>query len=266
MGMNTTSTYSDAIQGVPGVGVTKDIRDQHTTPRFNLGYVLEKSDGSRYRYSHFATAVAQGLLASQDVSESSVALNTWTTVVPASTVSGVDGNSDTFFIEATASGVFASQFKGAKLLISNNTGEGYLYTIEDNTATDDPASGNIRIKLTEKIVTTLSASSDLVVQGSKFGNLEVANDATDDILAGVTVRSMSANRWGWVQTRGPAAVLQSNTMAIGDITSLAVDIDGAAERMFQVGTVAGSSDRPALGPVLGIDISTGFCIVDMGLE
>lgn len=268
MAVSSSSYYNNAINGIPQVGVNIDITTENATPKFTIGHLAERSDGARFRYSHFGAATRHGVLVAQDYSESTVMFNYITVVAPASSQTTTDGTAGYKYIEATISGVTADQFAGAYLTVCNNTGCGYSYRVKGNTATGTPASGNIRIELYEPLRATLDATSDLNIIGNKYGNLEIAVDSTsENVLAGVTVCTIStADYYGWVQTRGIIGVLQDNTLNVGDIVALSTTISGAVEPMGKTDTFAFAYGKPLVGNCVGYDVTGGWASIDLMLE
>ena len=237
MAYSTSSRFSNAAGSPPQVVGAFDKFEMHATPKYPCGYKVETADGAVYKYSHFGDDTAQGRLAAVDASESSAALNTITVVVPTSAVTTTDGTAGSYFIEGTIASIAVNQYAGGKLVICDNTGQGYTHDVLGNTATGDPASGNIRIQLAQPIQVLLAADSDVLLQGNLYANLEIAT-ATDIVLAGVTCANMdvSAAAWGWVQTWGPVGCLQDGTCAIGDICTLSDGTSGAYQTAAGGGT------------------------------
>jgi len=138
--------HSNAIQGVPQVGADFNIFDMHLNQRYAVGTRVVRQDGNEYVYAHFLSDTAQGLLVGPDVSEGGEVAGVDNSVLaPASSVSGTDGAIGSKFVEMTNAGIVADEHAGGYLTIIADTGAGYSYRIKGNTATDNPASGTIRI-------------------------------------------------------------------------------------------------------------------------
>lgn len=232
MAVSTNSYFSNSIQGP--LPEDFDIFRQDSTPRYAVGYKVEMSDGRVFRYAHFGAAVTYpGELVSTDVSESATVENGLTTVAPASAATTTDGTAGYKYVEVTEPSITADQFAGGYLTVIAGTGRGYTYRIKGNTVCglpDGPASGNVRIELYDEIQASMTADTDLNVIGCKYANLEGATVGTDEVPAGITCRAMTAAYYGWIQTKGVAAVKVSptTTSAVGDILVMAA-INGSAE-------------------------------------
>ncbi len=213
MAVSTTNYFTNVLTGPQGGG-DFNIFDTHSTPRYAIGTKVTKADGSEYVYSHFGADTAAGIMVSQDLSESS--LLDIDIVLGTASASGTDGDAGKKFVQATEASVTADQFAGGYLSIEDDTGEGYMYRIKGNTATNDPATGDIRIELHDKIQVSMVAATTGNIQGSLYANLEAAT-TTDVAAAGVSCNAMTtaSTAWGWVQVSGVATVLTSGTLVLG---------------------------------------------------
>lgn len=238
MAYSTSSRFNIAAGSRPQVVGAFDKFEMHATPKYPCGYTVDTADGCVYKYAHFGADTAQGRLVSQDISESSAILNAITVVAPASAQTTTDGSIGSYYIEGTIASIAVDQYAGGKLVVLDNTGQGYTYDIVGNTATNDPATGNIRIKLAQPLQVALDATSDVGVLGNMCANLEIATAATDIALAGVTCSNMDVSEaaWGWIQTWGPVGCLQNGTCAIGDICTLSDGVSGAYQTAAGGGT------------------------------
>lgn len=231
--------FSNSAPGQPTALSEFSIFDKDKIAKRAIGTRVVRQDGAEFVYSHFGADTNRGVLVAVDASESSVVDTDNVVVAPASAVTTTDGTVGSKFLEVTLAAVSVNQYAGGYLVVTDDTGEGYTYRIKGNTATDDPASGNIRIELYDKLQVALDATSDIAIQGSLYANLEVATAATDIALAGVACSTMdvSEQAYGWIQVKGVCGILQDGTIAIGDTVSLSDGVAGAV----QVGGGGGTS-------------------------
>ena len=236
--------------------------DLHATPKYALGFKVEQADGSVYRYGHLGAATNRGVIVSQDISENSTADTDDSIIAPASAVA-VSGETikpgaiGSTYVELTLASATLNQFRGGKFVTTDDTGEGYTYDILGNTATDDPASGNIRIRLAQPLVVALDATTDFSIYGNRFSNLEVAT-STDVDLVGVTCStSTSALPYGWLQTKGIVCILQDGAITIG----YKVTISSAGNVK-----VAGAVTDPNVGVCVDPGDTTGHGVFKINLE
>ncbi len=236
MAVNTTGVYfNNAIVGQMQVGADAKIHEINTNQKFPIGQGFTRSDGAKYRYSHYGLAVSAGQLVSQDISESSTGQAAMVVVAPGSAQAIPNesnitaGSIGSRFIEVTVAAVAAGQYAGGHLTIASSTGAGYTFRIRGNSATGDPTSGNIRLELYQPLTVAVAAATELQITGSMYSNLEPATASTDLIISGVSQAANTAQTWGWTQTHGPCAVLQDGSINAGDMCTLSDSISGAIQ-------------------------------------
>jgi hypothetical protein len=255
MAISTSSKFSIAAGSPPQVVGAFDKFAKDATPKYPCGYKVEMADGTIYRYSHFGEDTAVGLVVAADISESSQADIADEIIAPASCVTTTDGTIGSYYIEADLASVTVDQYAGAKLLILDDTGTGYTYDIVGNTATDDPASGNIRIQLAQPLQVALDATTDIGIRGNRYANLESA-DPSDIDLAGVSCSAMDVSEaaWGCIQTKGVVAILADGTIDDGDVITLSDGVAGAVQTMAGGGTAISDAVSE---PIIGFCVETG---------
>jgi len=235
MAVSSSSKFSSGrTQGVPSASVDFNKFAKHETPRFAIGFKVEDSDGNIYRYSHFGDDVNRGVLVSQDISESSLGDSDNAIVASASCTVTSDGTKGSKYLEITT-GIYGSttnteiktdQYAGGKFITSDDTGEGYTYDIVGNTAN---TAATIRLQLRQPLQAALDATTDFIIVGNRYANLEIATNGTDAAIAGVTCQTMdvSEEAWGWVQTKGIVSILSQGTDVIGENISITNVTSGA---------------------------------------
>ena len=232
MATTYTAQWIDT-NGAPGYGTIpgkkQGIYDESSTQNMALGSRVELSDGRVFRYSYFNTATAISLLSGVDISAGSVVETDNVVVAPASANVTTDGVLGYRYLEATLASVSNNQYAGGYLHICDGTGTGRCYRIKGNTATDIPATGNVRIELFDRLEATLSASSDIAITGNMYANLRPAT-TTDAVVSGVTMRGVTVDYYAFVQTWGPATVLYASdagATVMGDHCVVSGDVAGA---------------------------------------
>lgn len=251
MAVTQTSYYANAIVGVPQAGADIKIQEVHNTPRYAVGFGFERSDGNKYRYVQYGAATETAQLVSTDISETGLAsISAANKVINSSSAIAVSfekalpGDVGSHYFEASLTGT-ANQFAGAYLSIYGGTGEGYTYRIKGNTATDDPASGNLRIQLYEPLVLALDATSDLVIVGNRWCDVEASTTTTDYCASGICQYGASSSQYGWVLTKGVGTVRgEGNAIAKGN----AITTGGVAGTAMAVPNL---STNPTLLQVIG---------------
>lgn len=238
MAVSSSSYFGNAIVGVPQVGADIDIYEVNATPKYPVGFGFERSDGAKFRYVHYGTTAAAGRLFAQDVSESSLVDTDDVIIAPSATykVPSEPGNIypgsiGSHYVVITLASTTADQYAGGYFITTDDTGEGYTYRIIGNTATNDPATGKIRLQLYKPLKVALDATTDFCIVGSLYANLEIATAATDMWIAGVVMSAVgTAGYYGWVQTKGVVGILQDDSaVAVGDMVTLSDNVDGAVQ-------------------------------------
>jgi len=218
MGLVTARYFSNAIVGQPAVGADVNVTEVHATPRFAVGTGFTRADGARFRYGCCTTGVAAGSLVAPQFSTSGVVYTANGVIAPASAVA-VPGEAITAgsvgsrFLEITIASVKVNQFAGGYLVVADG---GYTYRIKGNTATDNPASGNLRIELKEKLVVALAATTDVIIVPCLWNDVVLASN-TDAAVSGVAMGTTVTTTYpfGWFCTRGVVGTLQSAAWGTG---------------------------------------------------
>ena len=219
MAVLASTITSFAAIGVPTAVGNFDLFESTTAAKLPLGFKVEDVSGNIYRWGHFGAATTSGLVVSQDISESTVADSDNVILAPASCVNTTDGTIGSRFVEITLATVTANQYAGGKFITTDDAGEGYTYPIIGNTATDDPASGTIRLELGKPLQVALTAATDFTIIGNPYGNLEPATAATDFVPVGVALATQAADDYGWVQTKGTVGIYSTTTGADTIVTA-----------------------------------------------
>ena len=170
MAYSTESRLPFGQVGVPQVAGAFDKFESHATPKYNLGFKVETADGKVYRYTQFGADVAVGVLVAGDLSESSVVDTDNAIIASASAETTTDGLINNKYIQLTLASVTAGQYVGGVFITTDDAGEGYTYDIVGNTATDDPATGDIRIQLAQPLQVAVTTATDFAILGNQYNN------------------------------------------------------------------------------------------------
>ena len=114
--------------------------------------------------------------------------------------------------------LFKDFFIGGYAVISDDAGEGFAYKIKSSPALDVSESQTLVLTLHDPIQVAITTSSrvDLIV--NPYAGLVVAphgGGTHTGAVVGVTAMSMTANYYGWVQTKGVASVLTQGALVEG---------------------------------------------------
>ena len=263
-----------AAVGVPQVAGAFNKFEMHSMPRYNIGFKVEDSQGNVYRYSHFSTNVNRGVLVSPDISETG--LDDTDNVVSLASATQISGDNTigSKYVEMNVSAlasVLLNDYAGGRLVITDDTGEGYTYDVIGNSAKGDPAADLIRVQLAQKLQVALDNTSDVAISPSRYTNLEIST-STDTYCSGVTCSTMvvATAPYGWIQTKGDVGILQDGAIAIGNPVQLSDGVSGAVQ-LFG-GAVASAvvaydfQTEPIIGYCVMAGDTTGHGIFAVNLE
>lgn len=262
-----------AAVGVPQVAGPFNKFEMHSTPRFQIGYKVEDANGNVYRYAHFSANTNRGVLVSPDISETGLD-DTDNMVTLASAVQTAGDNAlGSRYVEMNVSAlasVLLNDYAGGRLVITDDTGEGYTYDVLGNTAKGDPAADLVRVTLVQKLQVGLDNTSDVAISPNLYSNLEIST-TTDVYCVGVTCSTIvvATAPYGWIQQKGDVGILQDGAIAVGqpvqlsDGTAGAVQIFGGA--VASAVAAADLTTEPIIGYCVLAGDSTGHGIFNVNL-
>lgn len=220
MALSSSSYYSNAIQGIPGAGVDVDVTRADSAPKYPMGYLIERADGNRYRYSYVGTATNAGNLVGQTQASGGAAYGAAKVVNPASAVAVpqeypiLPGQVGSHYIEVTIASIAANKYQGGYLITTRGTGIGDTYRIIGNTATDTPATGNLRIQIAEPLKVALTGATGLTIATSIYNDLAASATSATTATGVLMSTTTAANLWAWVCTRGIVGCVEDNTVTV----------------------------------------------------
>ncbi len=262
MALNSSSYFSNAIQGIPGAGVDVNLYDTHTAPKYPMGYLVERADGARYRYCYIGTATNAGNLVGQTQASGGGAYGVAVVVAPASAVAVqaeypiLPGQVGSHYVEVTIASIAANKYKGGYLVTTRGTGVGDTYRIVGNTATDTPATGNLRIQLAEPLKVALTASTGLTIATSIYNDLAASATSATTVTGVLMSTTTSTNLWAWVCTRGTVGCTEDNSLTVvaGYQLIASTVTAGAYATLVTTSTTTGNVSKT---PIVGYSLVIG---------
>ena len=278
----TTSSLSYFSNAFPTETTINDgnIFRADASPILPIGSRFMRADGNVYRYAKMDGAKTLGYLMAPDHSATFMKDSDDVFTCGTAAANSGDGLIGSHYVQLTKASVTKNQFMGGYLVITGNTGIGYTYRIDSNTATDTPSSGEFRMKLHEPLQVGLDATSDCAIIGSLYNNLVYADSKVvdDNIVSGVGIATTTASlMWAYVQTWGVCAVYMG-TAVTGSAGSLCTRIGDQISLYGSTGAPSGSTGYavtwpPNLSGTVGLNTLTsnyfngtyplGFCL-DIG--
>lgn len=220
MALDSASYYSNSIVGQPGAGADIDIYAVHATPKYALGFGFKRADGNIYRYCHVGTATNAGVLVGATTASGGATYQGAKVITPTSAVQVAaeaplyPGQVGSHFVEVTIAAIAANKYEGGYLVVTQGTGLGFQYRIIGNTATDNPATGNLRIQLAEAIKTAFTSSTGFIIIPSRYTDLAVTATTASMVTGVLMSTTTSTNIYAWVCTYGTVGCAEDATTAL----------------------------------------------------
>ena len=115
--------------------------------------------------------------------------------------------------------VTANQLAGGTLIVNDVTGQGYTYSIKSHPAADAAASCVITLVDEEPLIVALDTTSQVTLIPNQYNGVVIHATTEAGVPVGVAVTAVTANYYGWIQTRGPVSILCNATTGIGEAVS-----------------------------------------------
>lgn len=228
-----------------------DILTNSSLREMDLGAKIIGNDGSEYRYCKVgATALVPGKLYDGPA------------VVPnhancsVAVAAAIGATSVTITLGNTAA--TANQYEGGKMIVNDVTGEGYTYYIKSNPAANASASLVVTLDPATPIAVALDTSSQVTLIPNQYNGVIIHAATETGTPVGAAFTAVTANYYGFLQTRGAIALLQdSSAGALGQSVAASTTTDGA-------GTV-GTGALVPIGTYISTGVSTEYNAVFLAI-
>lgn len=261
MALSSSTYFTNAISGLLTSGTDIDVTRADASPKYAAGVGFYDGDGKIFRYAHVGTAANAGQLVGPTTASGGATYGAAVVVAPASAVAVqseypvLPGQVGSHFVEVTISSIAANKYQGGYLVVTRGTGVGETYRIIGNTATNTPATGNLRIQLQQALKVALTVSSGLIIVPNMYTDCAVTATSSPQACGVLMSTTTSTNLWAWVQTRGPVGCAEDNALAITaghQITSSRITA-GAYASIVSGSTTVGASFLAS--PIIGYSIT-----------
>ena len=268
--LTSTNTYNNAFAGVPAMAIELDITKTSSTPQFDVGFGFTRADGNKYRYVQYGNTVVAGNVCVSSSDTGLVADTDNAVIEPAAAIavageSILPGKIGSRYVEFTKASIVKNQLAGGYFVTTDGTGIGYTYRIKGNTATGDPASGNLRVELYEPLKVTLTSTTDVAMVGSRWAAIEQSIIAVNYAVCGIACAGGSDGKYGWVCTHGVSAVTTDAGVptAIGQQLAVSTTTGGTVTKLNPLET---GNILSGIGYCLDIGDSAGCSTVYLQIE
>ena len=229
----------------------------------SLGTILELPDGREFKYAK-AGAVALGLGLTV-ATPAPVAHHDMDLVTAAA---AVGATSITVTLEATLA--TEDQYADGYLYINDGhgdtaAGQGQVYRIAGHDAIGSAGSGAINLAENDKVAVAITANALSGLIANPYSAVVVTPTTVLNRTCGVPATEIAALAYGWVQTKGLAAVQVLGTMVVGQHIRVAgVTTAGVVETLTRAGA---SEDEQAIGVYMGIvSVTTDMALVWLDID
>jgi len=250
-----------AIFDMPVMPNELDIFDVDTVQQYPVSTKLELDD-SIYRYVEFGEATAAG-----DMVNSEGPDNTHDNLTPG-TDGSVNGVAASLAVGSTVINIsdtitlVENEYAGGSLMMETSTGAGYRYKIESHNA---PASDAL-VVIKHGLAVAIGATNELKLVKNPWKEVVQGNVSLAGPAVGASLGVGVDGSFGWVQTRGPAAVLTDGTVVVGQEVVSSDGTAGAVEAMKVAEAAPPTFITPAVGFVMDVGATGEFSLIYLQIE
>ena len=168
---------------------------------------------------------------------------------------GVAAGETAISVETAGTDITLNQYAGGYLYVNDAAGEGQMLRIRSNPAHDHSDDASIIITTYDDLATAITTSSRVTLIADPLSALIGQAATTTGATMGVTVVDMAATHYGWFAVSGPATVLTSGTLVVGN-HAVPLGAVGA------VGPAAGDVIQ-VIGTVMIVNVTTDYSLINL---
>ena len=168
---------------------------------------------------------------------------------------GVAAGETAISVETAGTDITLNQYANGYLYVNDAAGEGQMLRIKSNPAHDHSADPSIVITCYDDLATAITTSSRITLIPDPNSALIGQAATTTGATMGVTIVDMTAAYYGWFAVSGPATVLTSGTLVVGN-HAVPLGAVGA------VGPAAGDVIQ-VIGTVMIVNVTTDYSLINL---
>lgn len=220
MALSALTYYSNGIVGQMMSGADIDVTRADSAPKYPIGQGFTRADGNIFRYGHVGTATNAGQLVGPTTASGGATYGAAVVVTPTSATQEQSeypifpGQVGSHYVEVTIAAIAANKYQGGYLIVTRGTGLGETYRIIGNTATDNPTTGKLHIKLNEAIKVAFTAATGIIIVPSMFTDMAASATSSTQVSGVLMSTTTSTNLWAWICTRGVVACAEDATVSV----------------------------------------------------
>ena len=168
---------------------------------------------------------------------------------------GVAAGETAISVETAGTDLTLNQYAGGYLYVNDAAGEGQMLRIKSNPVHDHSDDPSVIITCYDDLATAITTSSRVTLIADPNSALIGQAATTTGATMGVTVMDMTAAYYGWFAVSGPATVLTSGTLVVGN-HAVPLGAVGA------VGPAAGDVIQ-VIGVVMIVNVTTDYSLINL---
>lgn len=250
--------FSARAVGVPAFGTNTDPTSTNSSILLPLGAAAETRDGRVFRW---AKAGAADLVAGNTI-QSAAFLTNHTAMAVATPTAALGGRLGDTYVQVTpgATAGAANLYAEGWASISVTPGLGYTYQVSSHLAITSSVAFVLNFMGSDGLIVALTSSSKVDLVHNRYQNvIQFPVTTQTGSLAGVAPYIITASQNGWLQTRGPCAVLNKGTTAVGLTVGCPGSVAGGCV-VFAVATTA------LLGHIMQTGVDASANLVDLCVD
>lgn len=251
--------FSGRPSGLPDFGTDTDPTSANNAILLPLGTPAETRDGRVFRWCKVGSGA--NLVAGNTIQSAAFLTNhtVMATPTPSATVGGRIGDTFLTVTPGNTAGA-ANLYAEGWLTVSVTPGLGYTYQVSSHPALVNAAASIVNLMSSDGLIVALTSSSKIDLVHNRYQNvIQFPITTQTGSLAGVAPYIITASQNGWLQTRGPCAVLNKGTTAVG----LTVGCPGSAAGACVVMAVATTA---LLGHIMQTGVDASCNLVDLCVD
>ena len=186
------------------------ILDESSSQLHTLGTYMETADGRGFRYGKVGAVATVAGKVYQGPALDATNMQPSGGLTPAAAAIG-----DTSITISTSTTLAVNLLAGGYMSVVVTPGQGYTYRIKGNTATAGAA--GLVVTLEDPLKVALTTSSRVIFTRHPYDGVVIEPGTPTARIAGVPTAIITAAYFGWLQTKGPCAVLFTGTGVAGKV-------------------------------------------------
>lgn len=170
---------------------------------------------------------------------------------------------DPIIVTPGATAGAANLYAEGTFSISEGTGAGYMYRVSGHAAITASTAFNLYLDPDDRISVALDTTSKYGLHHNPWKNVILVPTTNTALVCGVAVSPATAAYFGWLQTRGPAAVLINGTPGITAPVANSATTTGAVDVWT---TAAAAVAVTPVGRMMQVGVSTKYNAVFLTID